>query len=210
MKTVHRVALYLNRQNDETFEVNIQSILKSMTNNPNFAGPLPELDDLQTAFKAYQDALVARRTTGSKLDTTHKNEMRAALEQTYRALAHVVEAKSKNDITVLVSSGFEIIKPAVRKNKGRLEKPSSLEVVGTGKPGSVKISVSKIEGANSYMYQYALAPVTDESQWKILTAATRSVIIDGLELGKPYLFRAGGIGSDTTIVYSDTFTRFIS
>jgi hypothetical protein len=60
------------------------------------------------------------------------------------------------------------------------------------------------------MFQYAIAPVTDESQWKIITAATRSIIIDGLESGKQYTFRAGGIGTDPTIIFSDTFTRFIA
>ena len=210
MKKVNRVALYLNRQNDEALEVKIQSILKSMTNNANFPSPIPELDALQTAFAAFQAALIARRTTGSRLDTTHKNEMRTALEQAYRTLGNVVEAKSNNDITLLVSSGFEIGKPPIRKNKERLEKPSAIEVSVTDKPGSIRMSVSKIEGANSYMFQYAIAPVTDEAQWKIVTAATRSIIIDGLECGKQYTFRAGGIGTDPIIIFSDTFTRFIS
>jgi len=210
MKKINRVALYLNRHNDDALLVKIQSILKSMANNANFPAPIPELDALQKAFEAFEAALVAQRATGSRLDTVHKNEMRAALEQAYRTLGNVVEIRSNNDLTVLVSSGFETGKTPVRKKKGRLEKPASLEVLVTNKPGSVEITVSKIEDANSYMFQYALAPVADESQWKTVTAATQSIVIDGLELGKQYTFRAGGIGADPTIIFSDTFTRFIA
>lgn len=62
----------------------------------------------------------------------------------------------------------------------------------------------------SCMFQYALSPVTDETHWKTLTGTSRSKTIDGLQAGKSYDFRVAGVGSDPTIVYSDTVTRIVA
>jgi len=60
------------------------------------------------------------------------------------------------------------------------------------------------------MFQYALSPVTDETQWKTLIGTLRSKTIDGLEAGKSYAFRVAGVGSDPTIVFSDTVSRIVA
>jgi hypothetical protein len=208
MRKANRVALHLIKLSDEALLIKIQSIIERMTNNANFPPPIPELDALQTAVMAYQSALVAQRTHPVKEATFHKNVMRVALEQAYRILGNVVELKSNNNLGTLLSSGFEVRKTATPK--GCLEKPSDLQVTTTSKPGSVRVSVTKVSGASSYIFQYALSPLIEESQWKTIAGTSRSKIIDGLELGKQYAFRVGGIGADPVIIFSDTITRFIS
>src|SRR5882672_8154633 len=98
MKKIIRVALNMRLMNDEALEVKIQSILKSMSNNVNFPAPIPEVQALDVAFKAFQAALVAQRT-GSREDTARKNELRAELALAYRNLGNVVDAKSNNDLS---------------------------------------------------------------------------------------------------------------
>jgi hypothetical protein len=209
MKKINRVALYVHRMNDEALEVKIQSVIKSMTDNPNFPAPIPELDALQTAFAAFQVALVAQRT-GAKEETAIKNGKRTALEFAYRNLGNVVDAKSNNDLSILLSSGFDERKTGTPKPKGRLAKPTDFNLIMTEKPGSIKLMISKIEGASSYMFQYALAPVTDDAQRKTLMSLHPIMTIDNLEPGKQYNFRVGGIGPDPVIIFSDTLTRFVA
>ncbi|WP_160144112.1 fibronectin type III domain-containing protein [Chryseolinea soli] len=207
MNKIVKVALRLSEMNDEALEVKAQSIIQEMTDNANFPAPIPELDAMKTALTAFQAALVKQKS-GSKADTAAKNAARVVLQNAYRALASVVEVKSNNDLSILLTSGFEARKNATPA--GRLEKPADLKVTLTDKPGSVKVSVSKIERAVSYMFQYALSPVTDETQWKTLTGTSRSKTIDGLEPGRSYMFRVAGVGSDPAIVYSDTVTRIVA
>ena len=206
MNKIVRVSLNMKKLGDEVLEVKVQAIIQSMTGNAHFPAPIPELDALKTAFAAFQTALVKQRN-GSKEDTASKNVARVALLNAYRALGSVVEVKSNHDLAVLLSSGYEARKAPTPA--GRLAKPKDLKVILTDKPGSVKLSISKIENAGSYMFQYALSPVADETQWKTLTGTSRSKTIDGLEAGKSYTFRVAGVGSDPTIVFSDTVTRIV-
>ncbi|AYB32342.1 fibronectin type III domain-containing protein [Chryseolinea soli] len=208
MNKVIRVALYLSKLSDEALEVKVQTIIKNMTNNASFPAPIVELDALQAALTAFQAALVAQRATPVKESTSRKNDMRAALEQAYRILGNFVESKSNNDRTILLSTGFEVRKSSAPT--GRLEKPTDLQVIVTNKPGTVKVSVSKVAGATGYLFQYAPSPVTDEGQWKTISSTSRTKMIDGLESGKAYAFRVTAIGADPTIAYSDTVTRFVS
>jgi hypothetical protein len=207
MNKIVRVLLNMKKLSDEVLEVKVQSIIQNMTDNARFPAPIPELDALKTAFAAFQTALVKQKS-GSKEDTASKNAARIVLVNAYRALGSVVEVKSNHDLAVLLSSGYEARKTPTPA--GRLAKPQDLKVLLTDKPGSVKLSITRIENASSYMFQYALSPVTDETQWRTVTGTSRATTIDGLEAGKSYTFRVAGVGSDPAIVFSDTVTRIVA
>jgi hypothetical protein len=207
MKKTNRVAFNIKKLSDEALIVKVQSIVVAMTNNVNFPAPLPELDALKTAAAAYEDALVAQQP-GAKEDTVRKNEARAALEHAFRMLGTWVEVKSNNDLVTLLSSGFEVRKTPTPY--GRLEKPGSLQIQLTSKPGSVKVTTAPVAGARIYFFQYALVPVSDESQWRTVGSTARTKIIDNLEVGKQYIFRVCGVGADPILVYSDEVMRFVA
>ena len=197
----------MHRLSDEVLEVKAQSIIKNMNGNPNYPLPMPELDAMTQALTAFQTALVAQRT-GTPSDTARKNDLRTALMETCRRLANAVEAKCNGDLSILLSSGFDARKEPTPA--GRLQKPDNFQVTVTGLPGSVKVSVGKVEGATLYMFQYALGPVTDTTQWQTINSTTRNKIIDKLEPGKLYAFRVGAGGGDPEVVYSDVVTRYVS
>lgn len=207
MKRVIRVALNMHRLSDEGLEVKVQSIIKSMTNNVSFPAPIPELDAVSQAFTAFQVALVAQRT-GTKRETAIKNDLRAALILTCRHLANVVDAKSNNDLGILLSSGFDARKEPTPA--GRVGKPVGLQVTMGIVPGSVKVSIGKVPSAILFVYQYALAPATDQTEWKTLNSTTRTKTIINLEPGKQYAFRVGAAGADPEVVYSDVMLRFVA
>ena len=207
MRKKNRVALNINGLSDDALMGKVQSVISSMTNNPNFPAPLPELDALKTAVTNYEQAL-ADQQPGSKEDTFHKNEARDAVEHAFRMLATLVEVKSNNDLGILLSSGFEARKSP--SPYGRLEKPAYLRIELTSKPGSVKLTTAKVTGAMSYFFQYALVPVTDETQWHTVGSTSRTKIIDHLEPGKQYTFRVAGVGADPTIIYSDEVMRYVA
>jgi len=207
MKKSNRIALNINGIADDALIAKAQFIIATLTNNANFPAPLPELDAVKTADTNYEQAS-ANQHPGSKEDTFHKNEARAALELALRLLATYVEVKSGNDMGILLSSGFD-----ARKNpspRGLLDKPASLEVEMTKKPGMVKLIAAKVPGASSYLFQYALAPVTGETSWHSVVSTSRTKMIENLEPGKQYVFRVGGVGADPTIMFSDDVTRFVS
>jgi hypothetical protein len=207
MKKSNRVALNISNISDDALVMKVQSILSNMDENPNFPPPFPELEALKTTAAAFEHALASQRP-GSREDTVRKNNARAILEQAFRLLGTAVEVKSNNDLATMLSSGFE-----TRKNPapyGRLEKPASLQIELTSRPGSVKLTTAKVAGASSYLFQYALVPVTDEGQWHTVASTARTKVIDDLEPGKQYIFRVAGVGADPTMVVSDAVIRFVA
>jgi len=208
MKKIVRVALKLGFLTDKALAIKVGSIIANMTDNVHFPGPLPELDALTTALARYEQALIDAQT-GARESTALKNSRRASLEQAYRNMAGIVESKSDNDHAILLTSGYDARKTATQERNRRLEKPAHLRVQWTDAAGTIKLSVAKILNARSYMFQYALGPHTDDTQWITLTGTARTMLIDNLESGKQYSFRVGGIGPDPIIIFSDVVTRYV-
>jgi hypothetical protein len=207
MKKSNRVALNIANLSDDALIAKAQFIIATMTDNANFPAPVAELDALKTAATNYEQAS-ANQQPGSREDTFHKNEARTALELAFRLLATYVEVKSANDMGMLLSSGFDPRKTPTPR--GLLDKPASLQIDGTKKSGMVKLIAAKVPGASSYLFQYAIAPVTDESQWRTIASTSRTKMIDNLVPGKQYTFRVSGVGADPTVVHSDEVMRYVA
>ena len=75
--------------------------------------------------------------------------------------------------------------------------------------GSTKITLDKIKGASSYLFEYATAPLTAATNWIVKVGTTRTFIDEGLTSGQQYVYRVAGIGADPTIVYSDVVSKFV-
>lgn len=205
--TIQKVITGFARLRDEDLNTFTQNILNKMTGNTNFVTPAPALADVETSLKDYQAAL-AHAKGGTKEATSLKREKRAALEALLRDLAAYVQVTGKNNSTVLLSSGFDLRKASTPI--GILAKPVAVKIVPGPNPGSVRISVERIVGADSYIFQYVEAPATPTSLWHTKAATARTITIDNLTIGKEYAFRIGAVGSDPTIVYSEVLTKFVA
>lgn len=192
---------------EDDVDTKAASIIKSMTGNANYPTPTPTLTVVQAALGAYETALAAA-STGNPEKTAIKDQKRKDLEVLLKQLGTYVQLNCKNDLGILLSSGFDAAKPATPV--GILPKPENFKVESGPNPGTVKISLDKIKGAKSYCFEYTAAPITDGSIWLVKVATLRTHIIDSLSSGKQYAFRVSGIGADPTVVYSDVINRFVS
>jgi len=205
--SIQKIVTGFARLRDEELDTFTQNILNKMTGNANFTTPVPALADIETSLKDYQSAL-AQAKGGSKEQTSLKRDKRQALEALLRDLAAFVQVAGKNNGTVMLSSGFDLRKASAPI--GILAKPVAVKIVPGPNPGSIRISVERIVGADSYIFQYVEAPATAASAWQTKAATARSITIDNLTIGKEYAFRIGAVGSDPTIVYSEVLTKFIA
>jgi hypothetical protein len=180
------------------------TIVAGMTDNENFPNPTPALADVKAAAMAYENALAATLMGGIVI-TAEKNARRKELEKLLFDLSLYVQLNCKNDLSILLSSGYHARKP--KTSVGMLEKPSYFTVEYGPYPGSIKRSLKKIKGAGSYQYEYAAAPVDNTTQWAKQVATRRTKVIEGLTSGREYAFRVTAIGTDPTRVYSDVISR---
>ena len=124
-----------------------------------------------------------------------------------KQLGTYVQLNCKNDLAILLSSGFEAAKP--KAPVGMLLKPENFKVENGPNSGSIKLSVDKIKGASSYRFESTVAPVTATTNWTVNVGTASKFVVDDLTSGQQYAFRVAGVGADPTIVYSDVVTRFV-
>ena len=89
-----------------------------------------------------------------------------------------------------------------------MAKPENFKVENGPNPGSVKLSLDKISGANSYVYEYSTVPTSAASNWTVGVGTSTKFTIVGLTSGQQYAFRVAGIGADPTVMYSDVLNRY--
>ena len=200
-----KVKVGFSKLRDDDLDTVSAAIIKNMTGNTNYPTPVPTLAVVQTALTGYDLALTAAANGG--LDKTAiKDQKRSDLEALLKQLGTYVQLNCKNDLVILLSSGFEAGKAATPV--GMLTKPENFKVENGPNSGTVKLSLDKIKGANSYVYEYAAVPITATSNWTVGVGTSTKFSIVGLTSGQQYAFRVAGIGADLTIVYSDVLSRF--
>ncbi|MBB4118809.1 hypothetical protein GGR32_001089 [Mesonia hippocampi] len=178
------------------------SIVKQMTGNPNFENPIPSLAEIEAAINILNEANIAAQD-GNKTAKIIRDEKHANLASMLYRLALYTEMQASDNLAILSSSGFSLRKRP--EPIGILEKPKGFNVQPTHK-GSIKLKLSAIRGAKSYLYLYKKE--TDEN-WTTLVGTSTNISINNLESGVAYLFKVAGVGSAKEQVFSNPIKSFI-
>ncbi|HEY4788826.1 MAG TPA: hypothetical protein VIH57_22400 [Bacteroidales bacterium] len=190
---------------DELATVSLQ-IVDSMTENSNFPNPVPSIGQVETSLSEFVTALTACADR-AKSATLNKKMKRATLEGLLKDLGAYVQSNCHNDLNIALSSGFRTRKEKTRH--GILPKPEYFKVEPGPIPGSLKLSVGRVMGASTYLFQWALVPVDSQTKWEFQLGKTR-MIIKGLIQGKEYAFRVAAKGAADELVFSDIITHFVA
>jgi len=204
---IAKVATSFGRYSDGSLAEKAQHIINSMDGNAAYPTPVPAITDIQSLVDSYVTALANLGNTG-KQGTLIKDQFRESLEELLNTLALYVQATGGSNIVTLQSSGYDL-----QKGKsgpiGVLAKPTNFGIEPGPTSGSVKGSLDAIDGANTYLFQYAEAPVNSSTIWQNVYSSKSSHIITGLTSGKEYAFRVCGIGTNPTLVFSDVITTYV-
>ena len=191
---------------DDDLDIQAAKILLDLTGIINYTTPVPDLATVQVSLSAYENALTSAQNGGAE-KTAIKDKARKELETLLKQLGTYVQLNCKNDLSILLSSGFDANKSS--SPVGMLPKPTNLKIENGPNIGSTKITLDKIKGASSYLFEYATAPLTAATNWIVKVGTTRTFIDEGLTSGQQYVYRVAGIGADPTIVYSDVVSKFV-
>jgi hypothetical protein len=75
--------------------------------------------------------------------------------------------------------------------------------------GMLEVAWERIHGADSYVFEYAKAPVLEDTQWQTVSKTRASALITNLSSGHSYVFRAVAIGANPVRVYSDEVSTYV-
>ena len=195
----------LEKLNDSALSTMAQHIINSLKGNPYFPVLTPSLDEVTTVKKEFDDSLMAAQTK-DRVKIAIKNEKRAKLIDILHQLARCVEMVANGNRSILLSSGFEVSKE--RSSTIELEIPENLKLTDGNASGEFYACCDSVVGAKSYVFEYTLDPLLNESAWTSHTTTKSEFIINGLIPGKKYWVRVIAIGSNDQRTVSAPVSRY--
>jgi len=157
----------------------------SMTGNPNFPSPSPDLASVTTQIDALENAYGVSLTRVMGSVSTMHTEARQL-----RFMLHALGAYVQNIANVNTAFAQEIIASAGMNEKKPIQrKPKEFNVKNGRIKGSVELNMKAVvHGA--YIYQMSVDPAND-SGWNTICISTRVKFIQaGLKSGGIYYFRS--------------------
>ena len=195
-----RIADGLRTQSAERLITTAGAVINGLTGNPSFPAPPVDMKTLQAAVDDLEAALAAQ-INGGRAATADKNNKKAALIGLLRRLRPYVEENCGNDLSVLLSSGFQAA--VTTRVRLPLANPSILNL-GLGNSTELVLKVTPIAHAKCYEVRMAVVCAGNTpGPWQTagMFTAARSMKISGLIPGTTYVFQARAIGGATG--YSD-------
>ena len=190
----YRVSLSFAALPDSDLDEFASNIVVSLTGNAAYPTPLVPLATLGTAQMAFHDAVLAAALGGLQL-TAIKNEKRAALEDLLRQEASYVQALASQNLSMLLSSGFEA--NSTNRTSTQLPAPAIISLEN-GMAAQLILRMQPVSNAKCYEVQ-----TKNGGGWTPAGVFTQSrgIVLPGLTPGQNYSVQARAIGGSTG--YSD-------
>ena len=191
-----RVLLGLNNAPDHRLIERTTAIITGMTGNAAYPTPPLTMVALQALLKAFTDAIAAQ-AQGGTLATSAKNDARAALIAALRQLAAYVQQSCNNDLTTLLSSGFEAV--STPGASVPLATPVITGITNGQLPGQLLIAVTALAHAKCYEVRYATIINQVVGPWQSggMFTNSRAMALGGLTAGTNYAIEVRAVGGAT-------------
>lgn len=187
----YRVFLGFAKLSDADLNQFATSVVTAMTDNPAFPDPVVPLADLAAARTAFAEALVASDQGGMQA-TAAKNAARQTLIGLLRLEAYYVQVAMKDDLTALLSSGFEAA--SNNRTPSPLPAPAILRIRNE-QTTQLALDLRRVENARAYEVQ----KMNGAGEWTVAGTFTkaRGVVLENLVPGSVYKIQARAIGGST-------------
>ena len=184
-----------------------RQIVQSMTGNPVFLNPEPDLaaltlcsNDLELAYNA---AHMARQSAKAK--TSLQEDCVVNIDRLISQLANYVENTTNGDRAQIESAGFSV------RNQpspiGELPAPEDLQAAPSEHAGTADVSWKPVRGARAYLIERA--PDAQALEWDVIGSSTKKeASLNSMVSGTKYWFRVAALGTAGQSAYSDPVPLF--
>ena len=189
--TVQHVSLTFAKLPDSELDEFTAGVIDNMTGNTSYTTPAVSMAALGTGRTNFVNAM-ADMAQGGTAATAAKNAARETLLGLLRQEALYVQGACNNDLTVLLSSGFEAA--STNRTSSPLETPSIVKILNEASTQLV-LRVTPITNARSYEIRYYTTPGVWVSGG--ISTQARHIIVEGLTPGTTYTMSVRAIGGST-------------
>jgi len=162
-----------------------------LQNNASYPTPVVAPADVLAKVDEFDAAIAVAAQGGTQL-TAAKNARRSELIEMLRELAAYVQSVAKNDLTVILSSGFTVNK--TDRTRRPLSKPVIVNIDNFAST-QLMVSMPPLDNARSYEFRTRVG----DGDWKTvaITTKARNVILGGFTPGATYDLQGRGVGGST-------------
>jgi hypothetical protein len=142
---------------------------------------------------------------GGKKQTAEVREARNIFMNMLLEMADYVNLKAKGNELVILSSGFDLAKHPVSKER------TSFKITTNGEHGKVELKCKAVKGAVSYIFQYSqdILPETDDL-WKYgCICAQTQCVIENLKSESHVWFRYAAVTRKGTEPWSEPIMKLV-
>lgn len=182
-----RVLLGFTNHSDTQIAAAASAVITGMTGNKAYPAPSVDLVAVQTALTDFNAAITAQ-AEGGPTAMADKNKKRHVLVKLLRKFAGYVQASCDEDLTTLLSSGFQA---GSTRTKSPLPKPV-IASVDNGHTTQLLVNVKKVANAKAYDVRSAAigaggapGPWQDNSSFTSSRAMTFTGLAPGTDLHRP-------------------------
>jgi fibronectin type III domain protein len=186
-----KVSLGFARLPDTELDNFAQAVITAITGNAAYPSPPVDLPDVLAAKNQFT-AKLAAADSGGPMDTAVKNTARQKLIGMLRQLAVYVQMSCNNDLSTLLSSGFQA--QSTNRASAPLDQPQGL-VIKNGASGQLVASVMPVK--NTSMYEGRIKPSDGDWLASIFSGDSQHVTFSGLTPGKNYTAQVRALGGST-------------
>lgn len=197
---MRKINLSFGKYSDADLLVQAQATEVALTGNSYFPTTSPTIAEFQTFITSYSGSLSAAKDR-SKNNVAAKNAARLALTNAMVSLAMDLMKTANGDLQALISTALPLNKQ--RQPLPPLDKPQILKMEDGINSGDLLVTIAAVLGARTFVYQYTLDPITDDTVWQGQNATTCKVLLSNLEPGKRYWIRVIAYGINEQEVYSE-------
>ncbi len=190
---------------DGALENKCHVIINSLTGNASFPNPVPALATIEAASTAYSASLV-EAGTGNRAAIALKNMRRAELTELLAQLCMCVNFLGNGQPELLLTTGFDVSKERVPTV---ITVPQNLQVENGENSGQLLLSVTRVKGAASYLYEYTTDSTLAPNTWVATSASTSKLKFSNLVPGTLYYCRVGAVGPYGQLLYSPVLSRMV-
>jgi hypothetical protein len=197
----HQIKLTYVNLPDEELPIKASVIANCIEGNAKYPDPPTSPSEIRSLANAFGKSL--SMATIDKRENPTRDRLRRQVKHKLHELAAYVISKAENDLNTLLSSGFDITMPRVRRVPGGLH-------IQYGTQSGDMISIMRgIRRARAYWHQFTQAPVTDNSVWTEVVTKSNKHTHTGLKRGIDYGFRVKILTKDGDIITSDMVIRMV-
>jgi len=186
-----KVSLGFARLSDGELDNFAQGVTNAITGNSTYPTPPVTIPNLQAATDDFT-AKMAAAQTGGPADTAAKNNSRQVLLGDLRQVATYVQLKCNNDLSLLLTSGFEA--QSTNRASSPLEKPQGLLIKNDG-TGRLAAKVDPVR--NTSMYEGRAKGPTGDWLPSVFSGDSQRITFSGLTPGTMYTIEVRALGGST-------------